>query len=172
MRHHTRLAALLASAALGFGTLGPAPASAAPYCGITWGSLPKIEQDFQGGVVQGVRAGRHECFDRLVIDMTGAAPGFQVQYRKRVRADGSGHVVPVAGGARMQITVPKRATDRPALPSVAGYSTFRQVKWAGSFEGYTTLALGVRARLPMRVFSLYDPATDTSRLVIDVAHRW
>ena len=37
---------------------------------------------------------------------------------------------------------------------MAGYSTFRQVAWAGTFEGQTTLALGVRARLPFRVFTL------------------
>ena len=42
---------------------------------------------------------------------------------------------------------------------------------AGSFEGYTTIALGVRARLPHRVFTLYDASTNRSRLVIDVAHR-
>jgi len=57
------------------------------------------------------------------------------------------------------------------MVSVSGYSTFRQVASAGSFEGYTTIALGVRARLPFRVFTA--PWADRgSRLVIDVAHRW
>ncbi len=175
MRHHRhpRLAALLTTAALALGTVGTtSPASAAPYCGITWGSLPKTTQAWTEGSVEGVRAGRHSCFDRLVIDMTGEAAGFHVQYRKKVRADGSGLVVPVTGGARLQVTVSKPATAKPAMPSVEGFDTFRQVRWAGSFEGYTTFALGVRARLPMRVFTLYDPATDTSRLVVDVAHRW
>ena len=56
---------------------------------------------------------------------------------------------------------------------MAGYSTFRQVAWAGSFEGYTTLALGVRARLPFRVFVLpARPGPTRTALVIDVAHRW
>ena len=58
------------------------------------------------------------------------------------------------------------------MPSVAGFATFREVKWAGSFEGYTTIALGVRGRLPHRVFTLYDPSTNRSRLVVDVAHHW
>jgi hypothetical protein len=57
---------------------------------------------------------------------------------------------------------------------VSGYPTFRQVAWAGSYEGSTTMALGVRARLPFRVFPL--PGTpqsdDGPRLVIDVAHAW
>lgn len=47
-----------------------------------------------------------------------------------------------------------------------GHSTFRQVAWTGSLEGYTTIGLGVRARLPFRVFRL------DNHLVIDVAHRW
>jgi hypothetical protein len=48
------------------------------------------------------------------------------------------------------------------------------VAYAGSFEGSTTLALGVRARLPFRVFTVAGTpnSDDTPRLVIDVAHRW
>jgi hypothetical protein len=45
------------------------------------------------------------------------------------------------------------------------------VGWAGSFEGQTTLGLGVRARLPFRAFVLPGPGSG-SRLVVDVAHRW
>ena len=80
--------------------------------------------------------------------------------------------MPVAGGARLAVSVHQGATSVPAMPSVSGYSTFRQVRWGGSFEGYTTLALGVRARLPFRVFTLDDRATGRSRLVVDVAHHW
>jgi hypothetical protein len=161
-------AALIAvPAASGAGT-----ATAAPYCGITWGSLAKTSAPLTGGRVYGVRAGRHACFDRLVLDMTGRAPGFDVRYVTTVRSDGSGFPVPVAGGARLAVVAHKGATSVPTMPSVAGFSTFREVKWAGSFEGYTTIALGVRARLPHRVFTLYDASTNRSRLVVDVAHRW
>jgi hypothetical protein len=45
------------------------------------------------------------------------------------------------------------------------------VAWGGSFEGYTTIGVGVRARRPFRVFGLPGPDTG-SRLVIDIAHRW
>ena len=54
---------------------------------------------------------------------------------------------------------------------MTGYSTFRQVVSAGTFEGYSSFGLGVRARLPFRVFVLDGPGT-SSRLVVDVAHRW
>ena len=55
--------------------------------------------------------------------------------------------------------------------NVSGFDTFRQVASGGSFEGYTTVGLGVRARLPFRTFVLPGPGAG-SRLVIDVAHRW
>ena len=61
--------------------------------------------------------------------------------------------------------------DRRHLVDVAGFVTFRQVAFASDFEGQTMIALGVRARLPMRVFRL--PGEDGGyRLVVDVAHRW
>ncbi|QIM22789.1 hypothetical protein G7075_19335 [Phycicoccus sp. HDW14] len=149
-----------------------APASQAATCAVTWGSLAKTSAPMATGRIAGVRAGHHTCYDRLVLDMTGKAPGYDVRYVGTVRAEGSGKPVPVAGGARLAVSVHKGATAIPAMPSVAGYPTVRQVRWAGSFEGYTTLALGVRARLPFRVFTLRDSATNTSRLVVDVAHHW
>ena len=151
---------------------GAAPATAAPYCGITWGSGAKTSAPLATGRVSAVRAGRHACFDRLVLDMTGRAPGYDVRYVTVVKSDGSGFPVPVAGGARLAVVAHKGATSVPAMPSVSGFSTFRQVRWAGAFEGYTTVALGVRARLPFRAFTLYDASTNRSRLVVDVAHRW
>ena len=54
---------------------------------------------------------------------------------------------------------------------MASYSTFREVAYGGSFEGYTTIGLGVRARPPMRVFPLPGPANG-DRFVVDVAHHW
>jgi hypothetical protein len=47
---------------------------------------------------------------------------------------------------------------------------------AGSFEGYTTFGIGVRARLPFRVFVLDGRGSGGpnvgSRLVVDIAHNW
>ena len=164
------------------------PAQAASYCGITWGSTAKSHDAGDTEVINGVRSGRHTCFDRLVIDLGGENTSFgsyDVRYVSQVYADGSGAAVPVRGAADLQVVVfapaydgEGRATYTPAnrreVVNVAGYDTFRQVAWAGSFEGRTTLALGVRARLPFRVFTLDGVANsdDTPRLVIDVAHRW
>jgi hypothetical protein len=55
---------------------------------------------------------------------------------------------------------------------VTGYRTFRQVRETDfSPDNGVIYAIGVRARLPFRVFTLDGPGSD-SRLVIDVAHRW
>jgi hypothetical protein len=68
-----------------------------------------------------------------------------------------------------------RSTYNPAnyneLTNVSGYRTFRQLADAGSFEGEATIGVGVRARLPFRVFTLAGQGT-TSRIVVDVAHAW
>jgi len=56
------------------------------------------------------------------------------------------------------------------VANVAGYRSFRQIAFAGSFEGQTTFGVGVRTRLPFRVFAVSGPGG--VKLVVDVAHRW
>lgn len=158
-----------------------ATTTAAPYCGITWGSLAKSKSTMAIGPVTGVRSGRHTCYDRLVVDLKGRAPGYTVKYVSNVYTEGQGALVPLRGGAKLLIVVNAPAYDQSGNSSfvpknqkevvnVTGYTTFRQVAWAGTFEGYTSMGLGVRARLPFRAFTITDATT--SRLVIDVAHRW
>jgi hypothetical protein len=151
-------------------------ASAAPYCGLVWGSLQKSAPGLSRAPVVDVRTGRHECYDRLVIDLAGGARGYTVRYVAHVTHDGSGAIIPTRGGAAIEITVNDPGeTYRPANPNelanVTGYRTFRQVVYAGTFEGYTSVGLGVRARLPFRVLVLDGPGT-SSRVVVDVAHQW
>ena len=63
---------VLAVTAAATAAVAPAPAQAAvPYCGITWGSTAKASNVSSTGTVEGVRAGRHACFDRLVVDLDG-----------------------------------------------------------------------------------------------------
>ncbi|MGL5816018.1 MAG: AMIN-like domain-containing (lipo)protein [Phycicoccus sp.] len=150
----------------------PAPAFAAPYCGIAWGSLAKASPATGTGDLTSIRSGRHTCFDRLVVEVAGRTPGYDVRYVDMVYADGSGEPVPVAGGARLAVMIRAGWFSAPPTPSVAGYSTFRQVRWAGAFEGENLVALGVRARLPFRVWTTYDSAADRSKVVVDVAHAW
>jgi hypothetical protein len=163
-------------------SVAPAQAGDAPFCGIYWGSLAKSHRSTAVAPLTNLRAGRHDCYDRLVFDVRGRADGYRAEYVGQVTADGSGAVVPLRGGARLQIIVVAPAYDagyrpvyqpanRAELVDVSGWRTFRQVAWAGSFEGQSTVGLGVRARLPFRVFTLAGPGTG-SRIVVDVAHRW
>src|SRR5687768_195199 len=76
----------------------PAAAQAAPYCGITWGSTAKAHTAADAEMVNGVRSGRHTCFDRLVIDVGGQDVSFgsyDVRYVPQVYTDGKGDAVPV-----------------------------------------------------------------------------
>lgn len=193
-RHPVRgTLAALAIAALATGAAVAVPAQAGPLversaalqagCPTGWGSLPKASTRGSASAVTNVRTGRHACYDRLVVDLAGkGGTGFRVNYVKVATADGSGAPIRTRGGAVLQIVITAPAYDaagRPTyqmknqkeLSTVAGYSTFRQVAWGGSFEGWTTLALGVRARLPFRTLVLTGPG-NTTRLVIDVAHHW
>ena len=152
------------------GAAGVASASsteaASASCGISWGSLPKSE-GFVGyvpevltegkGDVLALRGGAKLSIVLMYSSITNVRSGRHGCYDRLVfdlAASGS-------GGPVNDLT----------LPSVAGFSTFRQVAYGGSFEGHTTFGLGVRARLPMRVFTLAGPG-DGSRLVVDVAHHW
>lgn len=179
-----RLTTALAGGAVLGATALAGPASAAPGCSTTWGSTPEIANGSAVGTVDEIRTGKHACFDRIVIDVDGAAGtdiGYRVEYVARVTQDGSGAAVPLRGAADLHIVVWNpayeggTATYDPAndaeAENVAGYRTFRQVAWAGSFEGVSSIGLGVRARLPFRVLVLDGPGDD-ARLVIDVAHTW
>lgn len=162
-----------------------APTASSTVCEAQWGSLAKARTPYTSKQITNIRSGRHLCFDRLVIDINSrgtGTPGYQVKYVTQVSKDGSGANVPLRGGAKLRIIVKAPAYDangrltyRPTnwreLVNVAGYRTFRQVSWAGSFEGQTTIGLGVRARLPMRAFVLNN-SDGGHRLVVDVAHLW
>ncbi|MET3206800.1 UNVERIFIED_ORG: hypothetical protein ABIB21_003623 [Arthrobacter sp. UYEF13] len=134
-------------------------------------------------LVTNVRTGQHYCFDRMVVDLNGPVAGYTARYVPVVVQDGSGFSIPLLGSAFLQVTVNAPSYDvetgnvtyspaaKAELSNVAGYQTFRQVAYAGSFEGYTSIGLGVRARLPFRVFTLDGPGSG-SRMVVDVAHFW
>lgn len=169
--------ALLVSAA----SASIAPAGAASSCQVTWGSLGKAAGSYTRGPIEAARAGQHACFDRFVIDLAGPVTGYRAGYVTELRQDGSGRPVPLRGGAKLRLIVkapaynsagdPTFPATRSELVDVSGFRTFRQIAGAGSFEGQTTIGLGVRARLPFRVFVLDGPGSG-SRIVVDVAHRW
>lgn len=148
-----------------------APAASAAACVTPWGSGPKDNPTMRQGEVDTLRAGRHACFDRFVVQVDGPIGGFNVRYVDQITQDGSGFVVPTRGaGKRLQVIVRNPSFSPKPLPNVAGFTTFRQIVDAGSFEGQTTYGIGLRnGPLPMRAFRI-DGAH--GRLVVDVAHKW
>ena len=175
---------LVAAGAAGIVSIGGAafPAGAVTHhaagCSVNWGINAKHRGSQTITVatrVKGVRAGRHGCFDRLVIDMSGGKqPPFSARYVKKIVADPSGKVLKVRGKAKILIVVRGPAgrhyhPNAVNLADVSGFKTFRQLRGAGSFERVTSIGLGVRAKLPFRVFELGSSQAGW-RIVIDVAH--
>lgn len=153
-------------------------------CGITWGSLAREGGGLVPAALTTTRTGQHPCYDRLVFEFEGPANGYRVEYASEVYTEGEGAPLSgrTAGGALMRVSLRSPAYDltgRVTYPhpvgdhvhDLAGYRTLRDVVYGGTFEGYTTFAVGTRARLPFRVFVLSGPGTH-SRIVLDVAHRW
>ncbi|WP_254666162.1 hypothetical protein [Streptomyces sp. WMMB 322] len=173
-----------AGAGAGAATTAPHAPAAAASCGVTWGSVPKAGHGTGTRPLTDVRTGRHDCYDRMVLDVRpgtpAGSPAYRVRYVDRLYQDGSGRRIDVGGGAVLEIVATAPAYDPDTyeatypgrggkpLPGVnlKGYKTFRDARFGASFEGTTQLGLGVRARLPFRVLELGD------RLVIDVAHTW
>jgi hypothetical protein len=153
----------------------PAAASATAAsggCRIGWGSQPKSGAGVAGAAVTSVRAARHACYDRVVFDGAGAVN--VVQYVSQVTTDAQGAPVPLRGGAFLQVGLRVPSTTpgyQGPLPNVAGFRTVRQVAAAGGFEGYQSFGIGVRGRLPFRVFAV-DQRGAHPRVVVDIAHQW
>jgi len=180
----TVLAALLAAVgATACDPLPPAPpGGTAPDCrDVAWGSGAKRAEHLTSNPILRIRVGAHRCFDRMVIDLRGVpAAGWRVRYHD-ITQEGSGAPVPLRGNADLEVVALAPAhdeqgdatfqpTNRSELADVTGFRAFRQVAFAGSFEGQTTFGLGVRTRLPFRVFAVSGPGGQ--KLVVDVAHRW
>jgi hypothetical protein len=154
------------------------PAEAAPATGIAcatnWGAGPRHKDQMVQTKVRAVRAGVHACFDRLVIDLgAGRAPGYRVSYVGAFHADGSGQLVRTSGHAKLLVVVraPAAAVFNASnrhLVNVAGFPVFRQVAGLGSFEGITSLGVGLTAKKAFRVLEFRD-ASHRFVLVIDVA---
>jgi hypothetical protein len=123
-----------------------------------------------------VRTGRHEDFERIVLELSDAGlgvPGYHVAYIDRpLHECGSGEqVFPVGDGwleVRMQPldahtqegqpTVSHRPVTTPGLQNVlALYMTC-------DFEAMTTLVVAVRSPNDFRVFDLASPR----RIVVDI----
>ena len=114
-------------------------------------------------VITGVRTAAHpECgYDRLVLDITGPQPSFDVRYVSQVTADPSGKPIILPGQRYLLITFrPAKAHDTAGRSTVTrlapalGYPVLKGYALAGDFEGVFTLALGLGGPASIRIGEL------------------
>jgi len=174
-------------------------AEAATRCRTHWGTSVEKQVRAVDGPITGVRAARRGCFDRVVIRLKGTAPGFHVRYVSRagvgIPLRGRTQLRILVQSSRFQVgqCMPVgcdgvageyRPPNWRNLINLKGFRTVRQVAITnqeyslelneGGYDyditgGETTYGIGVRKRLPFRVFT--RQYATTSQLVIDVAHR-
>ncbi|MFC4070242.1 AMIN-like domain-containing (lipo)protein [Actinoplanes subglobosus] len=157
----------------------PPAAAATPVppkpAAVTWGTgpvtVPRSPAVPPVPVVTGIRYAAHpaEGYDRIVFDISGAAPGYAVRYVDEVRADPSDRIVTVPGRAFLLVVLtPAQAhrddgrvtvsgTRRLDLPMLRAYAV------TGDFEGHVSIALGLDDVVGFRV------GEASGRIYVDVA---
>jgi len=117
-------------------------------------------------VVTGIRyaAHREEGFDRIVLDIPGALPGYTIKYVTEVRRDGSGQPVPMPGRAFLLIVLhPAEAHRQDAAVHRTGLAGITAYAVVGDYEGYVSIALGLSGKQKFHAGEL------TGRIYVDVA---
>ncbi|MGR6923904.1 AMIN-like domain-containing (lipo)protein [[Actinomadura] parvosata] len=140
-------------------------------------STAEVDVDRPGmspAVVTGVRHAAHDTYDRVVVDLKGDVPGYNVKWVDELVQDGSGRPIDVRGGAYLQLTLfPANAHDDdgkatwsggPVYPAKLGNLT--GVVRTGDFEGRVGIGLVLSRRAGFRLTEQGSP----SRLILDVAH--
>jgi hypothetical protein len=127
------------------------------------------------GTVRDLRLGRHDGFDRVVLEVGGTGtPGWDVRYVDAASSQGKGDAVEVAGNAILQVTLTgmgypyDTGVDEFAGPdplTAAGTEVVTEVAFDATFEGTTVAFVGTTARTPFRVYVLENPV----RVVLEVA---
>ncbi len=128
-----------------------------------------------GQEITGVRTGRHESFDRVVLDLTGDEPqlGWFARLVDEALEDPSGLPIDVEGERFLQLGVagiswtvdsPDRYDGGPVQGQ--GTEVVTEVVFGALFEGQQQILVGLREDSDYRIFPLSDPA----RIVIDVRH--
>jgi hypothetical protein len=152
--------------------LTASPGAARP----TWDTTPvNVTRDVKPTPhIVNLRVGEHPTYDRVVIDMSGPIPGYQVRYVTALHYDGSGDSVPLKGSRFIAIRLtPAVAHDAQGNsvyvgPTLVQYAmpTLRGVAFTGDYESNVSFGLALSHRDTFRVLEVHAP----NRLVIDVHH--
>ncbi|TNM69649.1 hypothetical protein FHN55_02545 [Streptomyces sp. NP160] len=125
--------------------------------------------------VTGVRTGRHTGFDRVVIDFTGGVPQHRERWLprgERLRADGSGRVVPLQGDRVLEVVITGADRFQAARRTAPKLPAVRSTYLSPSFEATVQVGVGVRTADGSRgrVVRVVEIHGEHPRLVIDIAH--
>jgi hypothetical protein len=156
-----------ASPAASPATASPGSSAAASCDSGAWRSAPVSVSHFVAGptvpVVTAMRAAAHpECgYDRLVLDVTGPVPSYDIRYVTQVIADPSGKPITLSGHRYLVVTLhPAQAHTDSGAPTIVqpertlGYPVLKSYAVAGDFEGVFTVALGLHGTTSIRVGEL------------------
>jgi hypothetical protein len=149
-----------------------------PMAGASTASVSVPATSAEISLLTGVRAARHDGFDRVVLEFRSGVPGYRIAYVQRpVLADGSGAEVRIAGDhvlvIRMEPALDADLSQESAPLTYTGPRRFspgtpevKELVRVGGFEGVLTWAIGLTDRADFRASTLADPP----RLVLDFRH--
>lgn len=121
-----------------------------------------------------LRVGQHPTYDRVVIDLSGPTPGYDIRYVSGLHYDATGGSVPLRGARFIQVRLtPAVAHDADGDsvyrgPTLEQYTmpTLRGAAFTGDFEGTVSFGLSLSHLKDFRVLELSAP----NRIVIDLHH--
>ncbi|WP_433437620.1 AMIN-like domain-containing (lipo)protein [Nonomuraea sp. CA-141351] len=134
-----------------------------------------VQRDgMEPAIVTGVRWAGHDTYDRVIVDLKGEVPGYNVRWVEQFLEEGSGKPIDVRGGAYLQVMLsPADAHDDKGKPTWAGGPVFpaelgnlTEVVRTGDFEGHVGIGLVLARQAAFQLNEQGGP----SRLIIDVAH--
>jgi hypothetical protein len=148
---------------------------------------PDAGREFTAGIVEhkpaprgvalltGVRAARHDGFDRIVFEFgSGSPPGYHLEYiDKPVRKCGSGDATAIAGDGWLEVRIePAYAHTPSGAPTIRDrdqqldLGVVKELEQTCDFEAVVSWVVGVKRPNRYRVLTLNEPL----RLVVDVKH--
>jgi len=155
-------------------TAAPQGSAAASTCP-TWSTSTKAAGTLHTPSLLTVSTARSTCWDRVTFEFAGTVNGYRVRYGPTT-TEGAGFALgPYTAGAgllNVSLLAPATAFAKPVgshQAVVLRYTTLRDVVYGGTFEGYTTFAVGTRGTLPFRVFRATGPGSH-NRIILDIAH--
>ena len=153
-------------------------ASCAPVATASVSTTATPGTDVARPTLTGISAATGPCGDRVIFQVAGVSSvGYRIGYADQLLGIGSGLPISVAGAKILVVNleVPAyddagQATFEPQDPKnlvdVSGLTSVKQVAWAGSFEGYSLIGIGVDK---VRPYSVTVVAGHPTKVIVEIA---